>query len=81
MKTILFLMAALLTMTGCESQDPVNVEAEKRIAGIGEFSWQRGSLEADTESFYIFYEPCRSDGTHAAPCGSCLICVKSVGNL
>ena len=36
MKTILFLMAALLTMTGCESQDPINVEAEKRIAACQE---------------------------------------------
>ncbi len=36
MKTILLLSALLTLLTGCEAQDPVNVEAEKRIAACQE---------------------------------------------
>jgi hypothetical protein len=32
MKTVLFVVAALLTLSGCEQQTPENAETEKRIA-------------------------------------------------
>ena len=36
MKTILLSISFLLTLAGCQSEDPINVEAEKRIAACQE---------------------------------------------